>query len=130
MRMQLGKLILNSPISPWNDIGAVGKSAQFPYTFGYLMQWKQTSYPWCLHLFTLRPCKCWIISRCTCLILCCYRSWFNGNLAIIIAIIGGVTACMAALIAFVQNDLKKVLAYSTMSQLAYILPAWGLLRGL
>ena len=48
-----------------------------------------------------------------------------ATLAIIIAIIGGVTACMAALIAFVQNDLREVLAYSTMSQLAYIFTGLG-----
>ena len=42
------------------------------------------------------------------------------DLAFIIALIGGITAVMAAAIAFVQHDLKKVLAYSTMSQLAYI----------
>ena len=43
-----------------------------------------------------------------------------STLAITIAIIGGTTAVMAHLIAFVQMDLKKVLAYSTTSQLAYI----------
>ena len=48
-----------------------------------------------------------------------------STLAITIAIIGGITAVMAALIAFVQMDLKKVLAYSTMSQLAYIFTGLG-----
>ena len=43
----------------------------------------------------------------------------------IIAMIGGITAFMAAGIAFVQNDIKKVLAYSTMSQLAYIFTGLG-----
>ena len=47
------------------------------------------------------------------------------DLGIIIAWIGGVTAFMAASIAFVQNDIKKVLAYSTMSQLAYIFLGLG-----
>ena len=47
------------------------------------------------------------------------------ELGLIIAYIGGITAFMAAAIAFVQNDIKKVLAYSTMSQLAYIFTGLG-----
>ena len=47
------------------------------------------------------------------------------DLGLIIAWIGGITAFMAAAIAFVQNDIKKVLAYSTMSQLAYIFTGLG-----
>jgi NADH-quinone oxidoreductase subunit L len=47
------------------------------------------------------------------------------DLAMLIAWIGGITAFMAALIAFVQMDIKKVLAYSTMSQLAYIFTGLG-----
>ena len=47
------------------------------------------------------------------------------ELGIIVAWIGGITAFMAASIAFVQNDIKKVLAYSTMSQLAYIFLGLG-----
>ena len=47
------------------------------------------------------------------------------ELGLIIAYVGGITAFMAAAIAFVQNDIKKVLAYSTMSQLAYIFTGLG-----
>ena len=47
------------------------------------------------------------------------------DFALIVAWIGGITAFMAAAIAFVQNDIKKVLAYSTMSQLAYIFTGLG-----
>jgi NADH-quinone oxidoreductase subunit L len=48
----------------------------------------------------------------------------------ILAVIGGVTIIIAALLAFVQDDIKKVLAYSTVSQLGYMVMAlacgaWG-----
>ena len=48
-----------------------------------------------------------------------------SDLAMLIAWVGGITACMAAFIAFVANDIKRVLAYSTMSQLAYIFTGLG-----
>ena len=42
-----------------------------------------------------------------------------------IAIIGAITIIIAALLAFVQDDIKKVLAYSTVSQLGYMVMAMG-----
>ena len=39
---------------------------------------------------------------------------------LVVAIVGGVTAVFAATIGLVQNDIKKVLAYSTVSQLGYM----------
>ncbi len=42
-----------------------------------------------------------------------------------VAIIGGITALMAAIIAITQNDIKRVLAYSTVSQLGYMVMALG-----
>jgi NADH-quinone oxidoreductase subunit L len=44
----------------------------------------------------------------------------------VVAWVGGVTAFMAATIAVVQTDIKKVLAYSTLSQLGYMVMAVGL----
>lgn len=43
----------------------------------------------------------------------------------VIAVVGGATALFAATIALVQNDIKKVLAYSTVSQLGYMVMACG-----
>ncbi len=43
----------------------------------------------------------------------------------VIAFIGGLTAFLAAIIAITQNDIKKVLAYSTVSQLGYMILAVG-----
>jgi NADH-quinone oxidoreductase subunit L len=43
----------------------------------------------------------------------------------LIAVIGGITIVIAALLAFVQSDIKKVLAYSTVSQLGYMMMGLG-----
>ena len=43
----------------------------------------------------------------------------------LIAVIGGITIVIAAALAFVQNDIKKVLAYSTVSQLGYMMMGLG-----
>ncbi|EKQ51967.1 NADH-quinone oxidoreductase subunit L, partial [Clostridium sp. Maddingley MBC34-26] len=47
------------------------------------------------------------------------------EVSIIIAYIGGITAFMAGTIALVQRDLKRILAFSTMSQLGYMVMAMG-----
>jgi NADH-quinone oxidoreductase subunit L len=43
----------------------------------------------------------------------------------LVAVIGGTTVIIAALLAFVQHDIKRVLAYSTISQLGYMVMALG-----
>jgi len=43
----------------------------------------------------------------------------------VVAVVGAVTAIFAASIALVQNDIKKVLAYSTISQLGYMFLSLG-----
>jgi len=45
---------------------------------------------------------------------------------LVVAWIGTITALYAALCAIVQSDIKKVLAYSTLSQLGYMVAAFGL----
>ena len=51
------------------------------------------------------------------------------NSGTVIAWIGGITALAAALMAVRQDDIKKILAYSTLSQLGYMVMAVGLLSG-
>ena len=106
-------------------IGAVGKSAQFP-----LHVWLPdamegpTPVSALSHAATMVNAGLYLVAR----MFPFFGSAEMGalsTLAIAIAIIGGITAVMAALIAFVQMDLKKVLAYSTMSQLAYIFTGLG-----
>ena len=107
-------------------IGAVGKSAQFP-----LHVWLPdamegpTPVSALIHAATMVNAGLYLVAR-------MFPFFANGDmagelvdLAFIIAAIGGITAVMAAAIAFVQDDLKKVLAYSTMSQLAYIFTGLG-----
>ena len=107
-------------------IGAVGKSAQFP-----LHVWLPdamegpTPVSALIHAATMVNAGLYLVAR--------MFPFFGAeslhgdldDLAFIIASIGGITAVMAAAIAFVQMDLKKVLAYSTMSQLAYIFTGLG-----
>lgn len=110
-------------------IGAVGKSAQFP-----LHVWLPdamegpTPVSALIHAATMVNAGLYLVAR--------FVPFFDvtshghgveglEDVALLIAWIGGITAFMAALIAFVQNDIKKVLAYSTMSQLAYIFTGLG-----
>ena len=106
-------------------VGAVGKSAQFP-----LHVWLPdamegpTPVSALIHAATMVNAGLYLVAR-------MFPFFTHADigtlttLAFVIACIGGITAVMAALIAFVQMDLKKVLAYSTMSQLAYIFTGLG-----
>ncbi len=54
-------------------------------------------------------------------------AWLNGVSSLhIVALIGAITSIMAALIATRQDDIKRILAYSTLSQLGYMVMAVGL----
>lgn len=107
-------------------IGAVGKSAQFP-----LHVWLPdamegpTPVSALIHAATMVNAGLYLVARMFPFFGAEALHGELADLAFIIAAIGGTTAVMAAAIAFVQNDLKKVLAYSTMSQLAYIFTGLG-----
>jgi len=108
-------------------VGAVGKSAQFP-----LHVWLPdamegpTPVSALIHAATMVNAGLYLVARMVPFVDV-HHNGLAGleELGIIIAYIGGITAFMAASIAFVQNDIKKVLAYSTMSQLAYIFTGLG-----
>jgi NADH-quinone oxidoreductase subunit L len=100
--------------------GAVGKSAQFP-----LHVWLPdamegpTPVSALIHAATMVTAGVYMVARCTPLF---ERA---PDAQVIVAIIGGFTALLTALIALTQNDLKRVLAYSTISQLGYMFLALG-----
>jgi NADH-quinone oxidoreductase subunit L len=101
-------------------LGATGKSAQIP-----LFVWLPdamagpTPVSALIHAATMVTAGVYMVARCAVL-----YALAPGALEVV-AIIGGVTAIMAASIALVQNDIKKVLAYSTISQLGYMFLGLG-----
>ena len=108
-------------------IGAVGKSAQFP-----LHVWLPdamegpTPVSALIHAATMVNAGLYLVARMVPFVDVGHHGVPGlEDLGLIVAYIGGITAFMAAAIAFVQNDIKKVLAYSTMSQLAYIFTGLG-----
>jgi len=99
--------------------GAMGKSAQFP-----LHVWLPdamegpTPVSALIHAATMVAAGVYMLSRVFFL--------FTPDALTIISWIGGFTALLAALIAVQQNDIKRILAYSTLSQLGYMVMGVGL----
>ena len=99
--------------------GAVGKSAQFP-----LHVWLPdamegpTPVSALIHAATMVAAGVYMLCR-TIFI-------FDDAALLIIAFVGGFTALLAALMAVQQDDIKRILAYSTLSQLGYMVMAVGL----
>ncbi len=98
--------------------GAVGKSAQFP-----LHVWLPdamegpTPVSALIHAATMVAAGVYL----TCRIF----PMLTGDAMLVVAMIGGITSFIAATTALTQNDIKRVLAYSTVSQLGYMIMALG-----
>jgi len=107
--------------------GAVGKSAQLP-----LHVWLPdamegpTPVSALIHAATMVAAGVYMLFRVQ---LSVGAEAFEGFSGTTIAWIGGITSLMAALMATQQDDIKRVLAYSTLSQLGYMIMAVGLLAG-
>jgi len=101
-------------------IGATGKSAQIP-----LYMWLPdamagpTPVSALIHAATMVTAGVYMIARSAVLYA------LAPNAMLIVAIIGAATAIFAASMGLVQNDIKKILAYSTISQLGYMFLAMG-----
>ena len=101
-------------------IGATGKSAQIPlYTWLPDAMAGPTPVSALIHAATMVTAGIYMIARSSILFV------LAPDVLSIIAIIGIFTALLAATIAIFQNDIKKVLAYSTISQLGYMFAALG-----
>src|ERR1051326_5566905 len=101
-------------------IGAVGKSAQIPlYVWLPDAMAGPTPVSALIHAATMVTAGVYMIVRCSAIFAHAPTAMF------IVAIIGAATALFAATIGLAQNDIKKVLAYSTISQLGYMFLACG-----
>ena len=101
-------------------VGAIGKSAQIPlYVWLPDAMAGPTPVSALIHAATMVTAGVYIVARCNVF----FR--LSPTAMIVVAVIGGVTALFAATIGLVQNDIKKVLAYSTVSQLGYMFLAAG-----
>jgi NADH-quinone oxidoreductase subunit L len=98
--------------------GAIGKSAQFP-----LHVWLPdamegpTPVSALIHAATMVAAGVYLVAR--------TFPMLTADALMVIAYFGAVTAFIAATIAIVQNDIKKILAYSTVSQLGYMVMGLG-----
>ncbi len=101
-------------------LGAMGKSAQFP-----LHSWLPdamegpTSVSALIHSATMVTAGVFLVAR-------FFPLFEHSNIMFIVTIVGAVTAVFAATMALVADDIKRVLAYSTVSQLGYMMFALGI----
>jgi len=100
--------------------GAVGKSAQFPLHI-WLPDAMEGPTPVSalIHAATMVAAGVYLVGRCYPM----YQA--SPEASAVVGWIGAITALMAASIAIVQNDIKRVMAYSTVSQLGYMFMALG-----
>ncbi len=98
--------------------GAVGKSAQFPlHTWLPDAMAGPTQVSALIHAATMVTAGIFLVAR-------LYPAYQASETALaVIAIVGTITLLIAGLLALVQDDVKKVLAYSTISQLGYMVAA-------
>lgn len=101
-------------------MGATGKSAQIPlYVWLPDAMEGPTPVSALIHAATMVTAGVYMVARCHALYLLAPVSMM------VVAVVGGVTALYAASIGLFQNDIKRVLAYSTISQLGYMFLACG-----
>src|SRR5216110_1410977 len=101
--------------------GAVGKSAQFP-----LHVWLPDAMEGPTPISALIHAATMVAAGVYMLVRVAFVIQSSQTALLVIAWVGTITAVMAALIATQQNDIKRILAYSTLSQLGYMVMAVGL----
>ncbi len=101
-------------------LGATGKSAQIPlYVWLPDAMVGPTPVSELIHAATMVTAGVYMIARLS------FLYALSGDALMVIAVIGGVTSFFAATVTIVQMDIKRVLAYSTISQIGYMMLAVG-----
>ncbi|MBT5194942.1 MAG: NADH-quinone oxidoreductase subunit L [Rhodospirillaceae bacterium] len=101
-------------------IGAMGKSAQVPlHTWLPDAMEGPTPVSALIHAATMVTAGVFLVARCSPMFE------FSPTALVVVTIVGGTTAFFAATVGLVQNDIKRVIAYSTCSQLGYMFFALG-----
>ncbi|MBI4915672.1 MAG: NADH-quinone oxidoreductase subunit L, partial [Acidobacteria bacterium] len=109
-----------TPIALLLFVGAVGKSAQLPlYVWLPDAMAGPTPVSALIHAATMVTAGVYMVARTN------FIFRLSPTAMLVVAIVGGLTAVFAATIGLAQNDIKKVLAYSTVSQLGYMFLAAG-----
>ena len=102
-------------------VGAIGKSAQLGlHTWLPDAMEGPTPVSALIHAATMVTAGVFLIARCSSI----YE--YAPNMLVVVTVLGACTAFFAATVGLLQNDLKKVIAYSTCSQLGYMVFACGL----
>jgi NADH-quinone oxidoreductase subunit L len=102
--------------------GTIGKSAQFPlYVWLPDAMAGPTPVSALIHAATMVAAGVYLVAR-------MFEVFVQADPFVlsVVSVIGAITLLLAAFLALIQNDIKKVLAYSTISQLAYMVAALGL----
>jgi NADH-quinone oxidoreductase subunit L len=101
-------------------LGATGKSAQIPlYTWLPDAMEGPTPVSALIHAATMVTAGVYMVARLHALFT------LSGTALTVVAVVGAVTAFYAATMGLVQNDIKRVLAYSTISQIGYMFIGLG-----
>ncbi len=128
---QLKMVVMNGALSPAQlaavtsiclllFVGCMGKSAQIPlYVWLPDAMAGPTPVSALIHAATMVTSGIYLVSRLN------FLYTLSPDAMLFVAMIGALTALFAASIAIAQNDIKKVLAYSTVSQLGYMFLACG-----
>jgi NADH-quinone oxidoreductase subunit L len=116
---------INEGLATWIAIlifiGAIGKSGQFPlHTWLPDAMEGPTPISALIHAATMVAAGVYLVAR-------TYDIFLASEVSLsVVAYVGAFTAIFAATIAIAQNDIKRILAYSTVSQLGYMMMALGL----